>query len=765
MKKKITSLLLALVILCDMMPMTAFATEGTQETEAVEVVTEPTEASEEETTAPTEATEPSDEEEEEESSEPSESEEEPEVVHEHDYNAVVTEPTCTEQGYTTYTCTCGDSYVADLLDATGHTYANGTCTGCGRSVLDGNYTHAIPENQGVQNAIDRAYSLTDVEWTPLANVPGVKKINGEFTVVPFEAGVTYKGIPYSGVTANDCYVGLNVSLESFLAALENENSVLYTENLFSTNPKSATYFGTVCSKFAQYALDIPGSYNTNNIANIPGMETIALPGKYTVDQIKLGDVVLHTQDHTTVCTDILYDADGNVAFIEISEAVLPLCRRMYWSPEEFYEHFEGYRLCRYQYIGQTPAIDETKLADDYALMPRFGDKYNYKVSSTKGIVDVLESGYHKAVILRDGVVIDEIILGGATAFKFDRSVSGYLEMYLEKQDGTRSGSVYACVVKSSVTVTNTSRFTQGNLTVTIDGSCGTPVYVQVGSAHAIFCNVEGKSGTVEISFPFSKVSSKQVRVAYQNEYGIYLSDWSGFPTASNTSQDAYLSQGTYWDGYTLTPSSHTPVVQSGKTSYWTYTMIPVEENTTYYSKGCNRMWFLDAKGNPISTFNANTESDVRFQFTTPVGTAYVSITYAPSGVDKGTETLVHVHTYEDSVVAPTCAEQGYTTHTCECGDSYIDGYVDATGEHTFSDGLCTLCGAKDPSIQQGDVNFDGIIDASDVNYIYRSVMGYVTLTEAQKLFANFNGDDIVNSSDVNLLYRYVIGEIKSAQSQ
>jgi hypothetical protein len=86
-------------------------------------------------------------------------------------------------------------------------------------------------------------------------------------------------------------------------------------------------------------------------------------------------------------------------------------------------------------------------------------------------------------------------------------------------------------------------------------------------------------------------------------------------------------------------------------------------------------------------------------------------------------------------------------------------------EHTYENGVCTACSAKDPSIQQGDVNLDGIIDASDVNYIYRSVMGYATLTEAQKLFADFNGDDIVNSSDVNLLYRYVIGEIKSAQSQ
>jgi hypothetical protein len=38
----------------------------------------------------------------------------------HKHNAVVTEPTCTEDGYTTYTCRCGDSYKANPTPATGH---------------------------------------------------------------------------------------------------------------------------------------------------------------------------------------------------------------------------------------------------------------------------------------------------------------------------------------------------------------------------------------------------------------------------------------------------------------------------------------------------------------------------------------------------------------------------------------------------------------------------------------------------------------------
>lgn len=47
----------------------------------------------------------------------------------HNHNAVVTDPTCTERGYTTYTCACGDTYVDNYVDAKGHTAgADATCT-------------------------------------------------------------------------------------------------------------------------------------------------------------------------------------------------------------------------------------------------------------------------------------------------------------------------------------------------------------------------------------------------------------------------------------------------------------------------------------------------------------------------------------------------------------------------------------------------------------------------------------------------------------
>ncbi len=41
---------------------------------------------------------------------------EAEITHEHTYTALVTDPTGKERGFTTYTCSCGDSYVSDYTD-------------------------------------------------------------------------------------------------------------------------------------------------------------------------------------------------------------------------------------------------------------------------------------------------------------------------------------------------------------------------------------------------------------------------------------------------------------------------------------------------------------------------------------------------------------------------------------------------------------------------------------------------------------------------
>ena len=53
------------------------------------------------------------------------------------HSAEVTAPTCTEQGYTNYSCSCGNSFRQVNAPATGHSYVEGICTVCGEKAPEG----------------------------------------------------------------------------------------------------------------------------------------------------------------------------------------------------------------------------------------------------------------------------------------------------------------------------------------------------------------------------------------------------------------------------------------------------------------------------------------------------------------------------------------------------------------------------------------------------------------------------------------------------
>lgn len=105
-----------------------------------------------------------------------------EPSHTHNYTSVVTAPTCTEQGYTTYTCSgCGDTYKANYTDALGHSfielgsvYKEATCTEdaihygkcivCGYESTDANHM-LTKANSALGHNTDGSYRWTwDYHW-------------------------------------------------------------------------------------------------------------------------------------------------------------------------------------------------------------------------------------------------------------------------------------------------------------------------------------------------------------------------------------------------------------------------------------------------------------------------------------------------------------------------------------------------------------------------------------------------------------------------
>lgn len=82
----------------------------------------------------------------------------------------MTEPTCNEGGFTTYTCHCGYSCVSNYTGALGHDYVDGSCTGCGEAepghtenpftdVTSGSYYYE-PVLWAVENGITNGTSAT-----------------------------------------------------------------------------------------------------------------------------------------------------------------------------------------------------------------------------------------------------------------------------------------------------------------------------------------------------------------------------------------------------------------------------------------------------------------------------------------------------------------------------------------------------------------------------------------------------------------------------
>ena len=134
---------------------------GCQQTPAEETTLPPvqTSAPSVETTAPTQATteptEVSTEPATEATTEPTVETTQPPTEHVHSYSETVVQPSCTEGGYTVYSCTCGDSYTGNETGALGHNetqtvveptadaqgYTLYTCQRCGISYKD-NYTDA-----------------------------------------------------------------------------------------------------------------------------------------------------------------------------------------------------------------------------------------------------------------------------------------------------------------------------------------------------------------------------------------------------------------------------------------------------------------------------------------------------------------------------------------------------------------------------------------------------------------------------------------------
>ena len=132
----------------------------------------------------------------------------------------------------------------------------------------------------------------------------------------------------------------------------------------------------------------------------------------------------------------------------------------------------------------------------------------------------------------------------------------------------------------------------------------------------------------------------------------------------------------------------------------------------------------------------------------------------------------HTHIYRESITAPTCTTQGYSTFSCECGNSYVDKYVEKVNhsyrEEITTNATCIQSGVKKFTCNNcGDNYTDNFnmaeLSASDVFELSKNSVGeIITYNKSGSELAL--GTGFVYSEDGKVITNYhVIEDAYSAK--
>lgn len=392
-----------------------------------------------------------------------------------------------------------------------------------------NLTHDVPENQGVKNALLNMEQLIKISYTPKAPIPqNIKNI---------AAGVTAKSIPYSATRVDAGYVPNNVSFHTFMTALQNPNSYLYTVDMYKTfgNINGKTYYGTVCSTAVSYALGIVPNYTTAQWVDIPDMTLLPDQNAY---ELKLCDTVVG-MGHVVMITDIVRDEYNEIVQLTISEAAGAGCHSLTYTIDEFVERYptKNYEYCRYTKLADvqyTPSSyvavgDETAQPVTYntAIVPRKGDKANWRTNEDV-VLDVLRPGsFTQVAIYKDDALVltkdiaSVITLSGLEPGSYKaRLING----------ANYSAWCYWIVTDaaSNASVVVDERTGLHLVSLAFSATNAEPLYTQfMNTANATVYLVPlsekaKENGTVKYRPTF--YGDMKVRVAFRTEYGIVFSE-------------------------------------------------------------------------------------------------------------------------------------------------------------------------------------------------------------------------------------------------
>lgn len=367
------------------------------------------------------------------------------------------------------------------------------------------------------DVLERAYQMATIKWTPIKSVP----MTGGSSYRP---GVTVTGVPYSSVKEINTYLFQDVSYYTFMTAVHNPNSVLYTEDL-SLSPyhgiNCGTYYGAVCSSSVMWCLGIDIPYYANQIIKLPSMKRLDCQ---QIDSLKICDVIWKS-GHVQMVYNIEYKAD-TIYKITMFESSITNAHLTEYSKEQFQKMWADNRYVGYRYkkLKQSTtsrhfqSLDTVIYNDD--LCPSKGDKSVYRTTDTV-LINIFNDNYEN-IILSDGkdVIISEKYNGGKHIFMNLQPGIYYVSLSKEQE---QTAPISFEIIETKVKYTLLGN---GFLTVYFESSAN-PKY-------AALCDIYGNSLYYPISnknklrgyisVPMMDNPEFYCKVVFDGEYGSIINE-------------------------------------------------------------------------------------------------------------------------------------------------------------------------------------------------------------------------------------------------
>lgn len=359
-------------------------------------------------------------------------------------------------------------------------------------------TPSAAEEPWQERAAAHARILSHVKWSPVAETFPNRK--GGF----FEKGKEYTGVPYSSVRSEGRYIGFDISLRTFLAAVENPLSVLYTENFTGKVSNAAAYYGSVCSAYTIYALGC-GIWEVSRRYGPAVSEGIVLVAPQSAQGAQVGDVIYTPHatatsgSHVEIVTAVTRDQKGRATSVRVEESRPPTTQVTDRSPANFDAHLAAKNKQLFRVTDRdiwrgdnradglhfpNPELDATPPTINRALLLDLGDWVPYQKGDPVKfhVMDRDQLGVKSLVIQRGGEVVEEIALTGPGVQERRFEACGDYTAHVIHQDGSQSQACEFAVCDLDLRLPNESVTLAADWTVQFETEHIAPIAVYLSNS-------------------------------------------------------------------------------------------------------------------------------------------------------------------------------------------------------------------------------------------------------------------------------------------